>query len=151
METDLAANNDDMFGGAISELGATGMTGISRMAQNAGIVAGAKFNATEKMIRVKSVEDLVRVADEISQPVFYVESVLAENKGIAFYVFGDTTIFTYELKPVPQGVPLAQKKSGGITPAVKKKRLAWVKTLGAVVSNTESLPLTGQVKGRPLC
>lgn len=115
LETDLAANNDDMFGGAISELGATGMTGISRMAQNAGIVAGAKFNATEKMIRVKSVEDLVRVADEISQPVFYVESVLAENKGIAFYVFGDTTIFTYELKPVPQGVPLAQKKSGGIT------------------------------------
>lgn len=52
---------------------------------------------TEKYIRVKTVDDLVRIADEISRPVYYLERGLAGEKGFTFYVISDTIIFTYDL------------------------------------------------------
>ncbi|HOB82477.1 MAG TPA: DUF5305 family protein [Peptococcaceae bacterium] len=63
-----------------------------------GLSAEETGNA-EQWIRVKTMDDLVRVADEISQPVYYSELGLDGEEGYAFYVISDKEIVTYELKP----------------------------------------------------
>lgn len=68
---------------------------------------------SEKLIRVKSVEDLVRIADEISRPVYYTEGVLTDQKGIVFYVLSDTKIFTFDIKPSAYREAL-QKKGNNV-------------------------------------
>jgi hypothetical protein len=54
---------------------------------------------TATYIRVKTIDDLVRVADEISQPVYYSEPILHEENGYQFYVISDKEIITYDVKP----------------------------------------------------
>lgn len=49
------------------------------------------------LIRLKTIEDLVRVADELSKPVMYLDEWDSENR-IAFYVVTETEGYTYQLR-----------------------------------------------------
>jgi hypothetical protein len=61
-------------------------------------------------IRVKHMDDLVRIADEISQPVYFLEPGPNEEKGHEFYVISDQKIFFYEIKRAISTEPSPREK-----------------------------------------
>lgn len=72
----------------------------------------------EMFIRVKSIEDLVLVADEISRPVYYLKRGLAGEKGFTFYVISDTKVVSYEIKPTEYSQAKQIKKKGSVTESI---------------------------------
>lgn len=67
-------------------------------------------NEQHMYIRVKSVDDLVRIADEISRPVYYSERGINEKKGYVFYVISGRRIFSYEMTPALQTDPSKKER-----------------------------------------
>lgn len=71
---------------------------------------------TEMVLRVKSVEDLVRIADELCKPVYYIHDMMGEREKISFYVLGEAKVFSYELRSPDKKVPLGRKD--GLTESI---------------------------------
>ena len=61
------------------------------------IIDGELPGAFENVIPVKSVDDLVRIADELSKPIVY-KPFSGEGEVPAFYVFDEPKVFRFELK-----------------------------------------------------
>lgn len=67
---------------------------------------GEKLVALEKevpvvweiIITIKSVDDLVRLADELCKPIYYYRRIIEGKESLSFYVFSDGKIFIYELE-----------------------------------------------------
>jgi len=53
----------------------------------------------EGLISVKSIEDLVRIADEICKPIYYKNVGKNDKKGLSYYVISDSRMFSFKLKP----------------------------------------------------
>jgi hypothetical protein len=68
---------------------------------------------TEMVLRVKSVEDLIRIADELCKPVYYIQDIMGERERIFFYILGEAKVFSYELRSPDKKVPL--EKEGRVT------------------------------------
>lgn len=70
---------------------------------------------TDNIIPVKTMEDLVRIADELSKPVLY----KYEGQGVpAFYVLDEAKTYLYEVK-VPQAESIKESKVQAEVPNVK--------------------------------
>jgi len=55
------------------------------------------FLPREKIIRIKSIDDMVLLADEISRPIYYYHKTGIGNEGLSFYVLSENKVYLYEL------------------------------------------------------
>lgn len=64
-----------------------------------------------KVIKVKTIEDLVRIADETCKPVYYNIKAIEQKKIVPFYVLGEERIFAYYLIPPDHEMFIEKKDS----------------------------------------
>lgn len=59
-----------------------------------------------KVIKVKTIEDLVRIADETCKPIYYNNKAIEQRKIVPFYVLDKEQVFAYYLRPSKKGTTL---------------------------------------------
>lgn len=72
-----------------------------------------------KVIKVKTLEDLVRIADETCKPVYYNVKAIEQRKIVPFYVLGEERIFAYYLIP-PDNEKIMERKDSEAEPCKNK-------------------------------
>jgi len=64
---------------------------------------------------VKTLEDLIKIADELSKPVLY-QAEGPESKLPVFYVLDEPKIYSYQLEPGLEAKPSKKEPAGPVIP-----------------------------------
>jgi hypothetical protein len=65
----------------------------------------------EKIIKIKSIDDMVLLGDEMCRPIYYYHRTGVGNEALSFYVLSENKVYMYELRAENTNVLFPQSES----------------------------------------